>query len=358
MTDVHVTTRQVRPLAYDAAAVHAPVIRVEGLTKRYTARRRWTELLAGRRARRITTALGGVSLDVRPGEIVGLLGPNGAGKTTLLKILSTLVLPDAGVAEIGGIDVVRDPARARSVLAPVTADERSLDWRLSARENLRFFGVLHGMHGDALQRRITELLEGVELVEAGDKLVGAYSSGMRQRLLIARALLSRPRALLLDEPTRSLDPLAARAFRDFLRHEVSGRHGCAVLLATHDPDEALDLCDRIAILDKGQLLAVGTARELTREFGDERYRVWLAAWDAAASVRLAREGLVLTRAPQHDSDGWVVAEVDLPPQASSVDTLAHLVAAGLPVGRFEKMMPTVADLMERVVHRRSARADA
>jgi ABC-2 type transport system ATP-binding protein len=295
-----------------------------------------------------------VSLDARAGEIVGLLGPNGAGKTTLLKILSTLVLPDAGTAQIAGIDVVRDPARARRVLAPVTADERSLDWRLSARENLRFFGVLHGLHGTALQQRVSDLLAGVELLDAGDKLVGAFSSGMRQRLLIARALLSQPQALLLDEPTRSLDPLAARAFRDFLRQEVAGRQGCAVLLATHDPDEALDLCDRIAILDKGLLLAVGTAPELTRELGEERYRLWLSAWDPNAAAYLAESGLTLRRLPEYDTEGWIVAELDLPANANTVDVLAQLLAAGLPVGRFEKVQPTVADLMERVLRQRSA----
>ena len=335
--------------SYDALTAEAAVIRVNGVTKQFLSRRTWREMLSPRVPRRTTVALRDVSVDVRPGEIVGLLGPNGAGKTTLLKILSTLVLPNAGSAEIAGFDVVREPARARRVLAPVTADERSLDWRLSARENLRFFGVLHGMRGDALAHRVTEVLQGVELTDTGDKLVGAFSSGMRQRLLIARALLSRPRALLLDEPTRSLDPLAARAFREFLRQEVSRRQGCAVLLATHDPDEALDLCDRIAILDKGSLLALGTARELTDRFGEERYRVWLTRWDSVATARLADRGLALRRIPEHDSDGWVVVELVLDRAASSADALSAIVTAGLPVGRFEKVLPTVADLMERVL---------
>jgi ABC-2 type transport system ATP-binding protein len=343
--------------SYRLPETQSVVIRVTALTKRFATRRRWRDLLS-RTERRFTTALGGVSLDVRAGEIVGLLGPNGAGKTTLLKILSTLVLPDSGSAEIAGFDVLREPARARRVLAPVTADERSLDWRLSARENLRFFGVLHGLHGAVLEARVADLLAGVELSDAGEKLVGAFSSGMRQRLLIARALIARPQALLLDEPTRSLDPLAARAFRDFLRHEVAGRQGCAVLLATHDPDEALDLCDRIAILDRGLLRAAGTARELAREFGEERHRVWLSAWDTLTCARVAEDGLVLRRLPEYDTDGWVVAELDLPPEASAVDVLSRLIAAGLPVGRFEKVQPTVADLMERVLRHRSATSDA
>ena len=343
---------------YRASAGAPVVIRIEGLTKRFAVRRGWRRMLLRPRERRVTTALGGVSMVARAGEIVGLLGPNGAGKTTLLRILSTLVLPDAGSAHIAGFDVVRDPARARRVLAPVAADERSLEWRLSARENLRFFGALHGLTGETLRTRVSELLAGVELDDAGDKLVGAFSSGMRQRLLIARALLSRPQALLLDEPTRSLDPLAARAFRDFLRREVAGRQGCAVLLATHDPDEALGLCDRIAILDKGRVLATGTAQTLAREFGEERYRVWMSEWNAPASVRLARRGLVLHRIPEHDSDGWVVAELDLRGDPSPVDVLADLIAGGVRVGRFEKVLPTVAELMERVLRHRRPTVDA
>ena len=340
------------------AATGAPVvIRIDGLTKRFALRRAWREVVS-RSPRRVTTALAGVSLEARAGEIVGLLGPNGAGKTTMLRILSTLVLPDAGQAEMAGFDVVRDAARARRVLAPVAADERSLEWRLSAQENLRFFGVLHGLADGALQPRIAELLEGVGLLDAGEKMVGTFSSGMRQRLLIARALLSKPQALLLDEPTRSLDPLAARAFRDFLRHEVAGHQGCAVLLATHDPDEALDLCDRIAILDKGRLLASGTAHALTREFGEERYRIWMSEWNARASVQLASRGLVLHRTPEHDTEGWIVAELDLPSERDPAAVLADLITAGLRVGRYEKVQPTIADLMERVLRQRSAGADA
>ena len=349
---------QPRATSYRAPIGAPVVIRIAGLTKRFVARRSWREMLSPSTRRRVTTALGGVSLEARAGEIVGLLGPNGAGKTTLLKILSTLVLPDAGRAEIAGFDVVRHAANARRVLAPVTADERSLEWRLSARENLRFFGVLHGLKGETLQSRITDLLAGVGLVEAGDKMVGAFSSGMRQRLLIARALLSRPQALLLDEPTRSLDPLAARAFRDFLRQEVAGRQGCAVLLATHDPDEALDLCDCIAILDRGRLLASGPAHALAREFGEERYRVSMSQWNAHASVHLAARGLPLRRAPERDTEGWVVAELDLPIEADPAAVLSDLIAAGLRIGRYEKVQPTIAELMERVLRQRTGASDA
>jgi ABC-2 type transport system ATP-binding protein len=147
-----------------------------------------------------------VSCDVQPGEFFGLLGPNGAGKTTLFKMLATLTSPDEGWATVHGVDVMKDPRAVRRMIAPVAADERGLHWRLSALENLRLFATLYALRGSELQARIDEVLGVVGLRGAERRTVGTYSSGMRQRLLIARALLIRPRVLLLDEPTRSLDP--------------------------------------------------------------------------------------------------------------------------------------------------------
>src|SRR5690606_25256479 len=131
----------------------------------------------------------------------------------------------------------------------------------------------HGLRGREAEARVGELLRVVALADTGEKMVGSFSSGMKQRLLIARALLSRPRILLLDEPTRSLDPLSARDFRAFLREEIAGQQGCSVILATHSAEEALNLCDRLAVLRKGELLAIGPAEELARRYGEERYRL-------------------------------------------------------------------------------------
>ena len=345
------------PLAVSRyARSRAPAIRIERLTKRFAVQRRWVELLRNPGERRHTMALDAVSLTANEGEIVGLLGPNGAGKTTLLKIASTLVLPDAGSVEIGGVDVVRSPGLARGIVSPVSADERSLEWRLSARENLRFYGALHGLAGAALHSRIDELLHTMQLADAGERRVATYSSGMKQRLLIARGLLPAPRVLLLDEPTRSLDPLAARAFRDLLRSEIAGRQGCTILMATHDPDEAMDLCDRIAILDHGRVEALGTARDLMRAFGEERYRLWLRADISPRDLSAAVAGIQLR--PELDNDGWTVGDIELAPGQNAIDVLAALVGRGAPVGRFEKIQPTVADMMERVLARRPREGNA
>ncbi|MDQ3555756.1 MAG: ABC transporter ATP-binding protein [Gemmatimonadota bacterium] len=335
------------------------LLEIRGLSKRFPVRRGWVDTLRRPFASEYVEVVRNVSCEVGAGEFFGLLGHNGAGKTTLFKMLATLIIPDAGTARIAGYDVVRDAASIRRVLAPVIADERSLHWRLSARENLRLFATLQGLRGSAALRRADELLETVELADAGEKMVGRFSSGMKQRLLIARALLAQPRVLLLDEPTRSLDPVSARRFRSFLREEIAGRQGCTVLLATHNTEEALELCDRVGVLDHGELLAVGTAEQLAAEIGEERYRVWTRspghpAFGMAEIRRLCRGLAVRGR---ETADGWTAVDMDIPggPQRAA-EVLAFLVGDGVPVSTFERMRLSLADLIERIVSRRRLEA--
>jgi ABC-2 type transport system ATP-binding protein len=186
------------------------VVRVEGLTKRFPTRRGLKAALLHPFDTTKTTVVSDVSFTADAGEFLGLLGPNGAGKTTLLKMLSTLILPDAGEATIDGLDVVRDAAAVRALVSPCLAMERSLYYRLTAQQNLEVYVDLQGVdRADRDARRRGSAA--VSLSDTGEKLVGQFSSGMLQRLLIARALLTRPRLLLLDEPTRSLDPISARS---------------------------------------------------------------------------------------------------------------------------------------------------
>jgi ABC-2 type transport system ATP-binding protein len=195
-------------------------------------------------------ALRGVSLSVAPGEVVGLVGPNGAGKTTLLKIIATLLEPTRGRVEVDGYDVVRQPHRVRGRIGLVLAEDRGMYWRLSGQANLEFFGVLAGLPRDVARGRATELLEQLDLA-GRDKLLFGYSSGMRARLNIARALLAEPPLLVLDEPTRSLDPLASGLLGDLLRELASG--GRAVLLSSHRLDEVAAVCDRVVVMLDGRV---------------------------------------------------------------------------------------------------------
>jgi ABC-2 type transport system ATP-binding protein len=337
------------------------VIRIESLTKRFAVRRRLRAVLRHPRRVQFAEALHRISCTVDRGEFFGLLGPNGAGKSTLFKLLSTLILPDEGNASIDGYDVVRDASEIRTIVGLVNSEERSLNWRLSARENLRFYASLFHLRGIELRRRVEDVLATVDLSDTGNRMVGQFSSGMRQRLLIARTLLPRPRVLLLDEPTRSLDPIAARQFRGFLRRELVEGQGCTVLLATHNADEAMHLCDRVAILHRGRLLAHGPVRELSQELGGTRFQVRTSTPTHPAFHRLAREGLVKSVARLPDTEGWGVVEfVACGSLDRSTEILSALVHQGVEVSQFHRSQPALADVIETFVRREpeASRLDA
>ena len=250
-------------------------VEVENLSKEYVKARSLRELILRplRRAGRVT-ALSEASLEVRKGEIFGLLGPNGAGKTTLLKILTGLVAPSSGCARVAGFDVSHSHVAVRASVGFVTSEERSFYWRLSGRDNLHFFGRLCNVPSGRLAERCSELLGQMDLSEAADRRFSDYSSGMKQRLAVARALLHDPPVLIMDEPTRSLDPSAARNLREFVRDRLNGEQGKTILLATHNLDEAESLCHRLAILSKGKVRRAGTIEDIrAAESPRDRYRV-------------------------------------------------------------------------------------
>lgn len=209
------------------------------------------------------TALDHVTFDIRPGEVVGLLGPNGAGKTTCVRVLSTLLLPTRGSASIGGVDVVKHPRTARSKLGVSFGGDLGLYTRLSARDNLRYFGTMYRLDPSSAADRIESLLEQVGLAERGESRVETFSRGMRQRLHLARAVLHDPEVLLLDEPSAGLDPQGARD----VRTEVSrlATEGRAILLTTHDMAEAEELCSRLVVLDRGRIRRHGSPRAIRQE---------------------------------------------------------------------------------------------
>jgi ABC-2 type transport system ATP-binding protein len=212
------------------------------------------------RKRDAVTALGGVSLSIPVGEVHGLLGPNGAGKTTLVKILSTVLLPTGGRAFVGGHDVVTETKAVRPLIGIVFGGERGLYTRLSARQNLEYWGALYRLSGPQIKARSAVLLERVGLTERADQRVEEFSRGMKQRLHLARGLMGDARVLFLDEPTTGMDPLAAREFRTLIG-ELKGE-GRTILLTTHDMVEAETVCDRVTLIDRGRILATETPRTL------------------------------------------------------------------------------------------------
>ncbi len=217
-----------------------------------------------------------VNVTVGRGELFGLLGPNGAGKSTLLKLLATLTVPDRGRMTIDGIDVAAEPLEAKRRIALCTSDERSFYFRLTARQNLMFFGALMGLSGERLRRRIAECVERVDLTSHLDRRLGGFSSGMRVRLTVARALLADPSIIFFDEPTRAVDPVHAEDIRRLIRRDLVEQAGKTVILATNLLEEAWDVCDRVAIVNRGRIVSMGPPRELGTELGAvARYRITL-----------------------------------------------------------------------------------
>ena len=246
------------------------VIEIRGLTKRFPKKRKakngngeslWQRLRpTGKKPKEWTDAVRGIDLDIQEGEIFGLLGPNGAGKTTTIKMLSTLLEPTSGTATVNGYDIVKEANKVRQNLGAVLKGERSIYWKLTGRENLEYFAALYHIPPAAATRRVDELLARFNLEDKADEYVERYSSGMKQRIAIAKALLANPPVVLLDEPTVGLDPQSARNLRELIL-EIKGE-GRTVLLTTHYMEEADQLCDRIGIIDLGRVIALDSPTHL------------------------------------------------------------------------------------------------
>ena len=211
-------------------------------------------------------ALDGVSLKVRQGEVFGVLGPNGAGKTTMIRILSTLLLPTGGRARVMGFDVEHEPEKVRHVINMASGAEKAGYDFISAKRNLWFFSQLYGIPSDAAVKKIAELSELLGLTKYLDRKFYALSTGYRQRATIARAFVNDPKVVFLDEPTIGLDVMTARSIREFLLGEAR-RNGRTIILASHNMAEVDAVCDRVAIIDRGKILAEGTPDELKRSLG-------------------------------------------------------------------------------------------
>ncbi len=233
----------------------------------------------------IFTAVSGVSLQIHKGEIFGLLGPNGAGKTTTIRMLCTLLEPTSGTARLNGYDIRKEANLVRQSLGTVLAGERSIYWKLTARENLEYFAALYHIPPATAKKRIDELLARMELNERSAELVEKYSTGMKQRVAISRALLAKPPVLLLDEPTLGLDPQAARRVREVVRELKDEGH--TILLTTHYMEEADQLSDRIGIIDQGKIIALDQPAQL-KEMIEQKdvIRMEIAGWHDDLSVPL------------------------------------------------------------------------
>ncbi|MFN2483346.1 MAG: ATP-binding cassette domain-containing protein [Candidatus Limnocylindria bacterium] len=306
------------------------------------------------------TALDGVDLEIQPGEFFGLLGPNGAGKTTLIKILTTLLLPSSGTARVAGFDVVRDTTKIRRVINMVAGGEQSGYGLLNVREQLWMFSQFYGLPAGDGWRRVDELIDLIGLSDQRNQKVSTLSTGQRQKMNICRGLLNDPWVLFLDEPTLGLDVAAARDVRD---HAVAWRAavpGRTVLLTTHYMVEADQLCERVAIVDRGRILALGTPAELKRRVQRESiFRVEVDRLPDGIGQLSSLPG-VLSAVPAGDGDSpltdpggasSVAVKLALERDAALTGVVASLAERGSHLLGLEKSEPSLEDVFVELVGR-------
>jgi ABC-2 type transport system ATP-binding protein len=298
---------------------------------------------------RILTALSDVNLEVHPGELFGLLGPNGAGKTTLIKILTTLLAPTQGSARVAGLDVVADRERVRECINMVSGGETSGYGLLTVRENLWMFAQFYGIPSKVAYARIDKLLEIVGMADRARTKSSDLSTGLRQKMNIVRGFLTDPRVLFLDEPTLGLDVGAARDVRAFVRRWMGEDPSRTLLLTTHYMAEADELCDRVAIINKGRVLACDTPQNLKRNFQQD------ALFDIEVDVGDGLDadpyrGLAGVKSFYVHSNGETTRlEVVLAEEAALAGVIAALTAHPARILHLQKRQPTLEDVFVQLV---------
>jgi ABC-2 type transport system ATP-binding protein len=299
----------------------------------------------GRKSTTVVRALDRVDFEIQEGELFGLLGPNGAGKTTTVKILSTLLEPTSGRALVKGYDVVKDAGHVRKIVNMVAGGERMLYYRLTGRENLRYFADLYDVPKKEVTTRVNNLLELMKLSERADDEVEKYSKGMRQRLQVCRGLINDPEVIFLDEPTLGLDVNIAKDLRTFIREKVVREQGKTVLLTTHYMYEAEEMCDRIGFINKGKLVVVGKPEELKRK-APSGFSLEILVEAVKSLEQLGPVKKVIMTDYEGEAEGEKVDRliVDVENDKSAPQILEHMTAKRCRIVSFNLRGPTLEDL--------------
>lgn len=333
-----------------ATSENRPAIVIEDLRKRFPKTAGYRDIATFWK-RKYTVALQGVNLSIPEGDVFGLLGPNGAGKTTLMKVISGLILPDTGSVRIDDFDIVKDSSDVKDYLSYVSAEERSLYWRLSGRQNLEFFATLSEVPRKQRTQKIDEMLALVGLTDAADERVGVYSSGMKQRLSIARGLLTDPDILLLDEPTRSLDPLSARDLHTFIKDDLVKKNHKTVILATHNMEEATLLCSQVAIINDGRIRASGSVDSIVDRLTVNARCILTVEGDIEATERTvsASPGVISIQRELPTSLGGDTFAITLADVPKNVPVMTErLVNSGAKIIEIRHTRPTLVEAISHI----------
>jgi len=302
-------------------------ISIRNLSKTYPVPFQRLRAFFRRPAKAAVEALRDVSFEVETGEIFGLIGRNGAGKTTLTKIVATLVQPTTGSVAVHGHDSVEQDELVRREIGLATAEERSFYWRLTSEQNLLFFARLHGLSARETKQRISDLFARLELEEVAKRRFGELSTGNKQRLAVARAMLASPPVLLLDEPTRSLDPLAAARMRDMIRSLAEQDPPVTIFLTSHNLAEVETLCRRVAIISRGRIRAIDTPRklrDLTSE--SELVHITVAGGEKVSFTRQHNDDLLDEKIRELQDRGARIIDIETE-RATLLDVLERYEAA-------------------------------
>ncbi|WP_316572592.1 ATP-binding cassette domain-containing protein [Neobacillus sp. YIM B06451] len=318
--------------------MNASIINVKNVKRTYVAEQGFFK-----KKKKTIEALKGISFEVQKGEVFGLLGPNGAGKTTMIKILTTMLIPTEGQATILGLDVETENHKLRTQINFILGGERNLYWRLSAYDNLTYFADLYKIPRSIQKERIPELLKLVGLENAAAQRVETFSKGMKQRLQIARGLINDPKILFLDEPSIGLDPISARNLRQIIRQ--LNENGTTIVLTTHYMQEADELCDRIAFINQGELIAIDTPDNLKKMVG----QLSVVQFDCTSGVKA--KSLLIKNASLHhleetSNDYYSTVRV----QTSEPQKIISLLYSGLGEGGIQNISITEPSLEDVYLH--------
>jgi ABC-2 type transport system ATP-binding protein len=325
------------------------------LTKKYLPPKGLKALLAKSPIKSEVTAVEAVDLQIRRGELFGLIGPNGAGKTTLVKMLCTLLWPTSGSALVNGYDIREEEQKVKASIGFVSGEERSFYWRLTGRQNLEFWAILHNMKRQTARKQIEKVLEQVGLSQVADNMFYSYSAGMKQKLAVARGLLTDPAVLFLDEPTKSVDAVTARELKQFLKEFLVKREGRTIFLTSHRLEEVEELCSRVAVMDQGRLIFCGTPAELRKSTAVfDCYTVAIRGLSSEDLQRVGSLAGLSIRTVTYDQDGTVKMEFSCPNGENPLPCLTrHIVELGGQVLACYKQEPNFESVFIELLQRSS-----